>query len=149
MNKAKKKKAEILSENVIGSCDGYWEWFERSDITVVPYRITGKYLFFSRNRELLVEIAVSELENGGFHQAKTHMAEITPPSDEYVLCLYYKDDSRKHELAKKYQNRIELKYRYWKSDDDTLAGKYSKEFIERLTPTDKKVFQSKRAKQQQ
>jgi hypothetical protein len=149
MNKAKKKKTEVLSEHVIGICDGYWEWFERPDITAIPYRITGKYLFFSRNRELLVEIAVDELENGGFHQAKTHMAEIIPPSGEYVLCLYYKDDNRKYELAKKYQNRIKLKYRYWKSDDDTLAGKYSKQFIDRLSHHEKMVFQSKRVKQQQ
>ncbi len=104
-------------------------------------------MFFSQNRELLVEIAIHELENGGFHQAKTHMADVTPPSGEYVLCLYYKDASRKYEIAKKYKDRIGLKYRYWKSDDDTLAGKYSKQFIDRLSPNDKKAFQSKRAKQ--
>ncbi len=86
MKKAKKKQTEALNEHVISSCDGYWEWFERSDITLLPYKITGKYLFFSRNRELLVETAVGELENGGFHQAKTHMVGITPPSGEYVLC---------------------------------------------------------------
>jgi hypothetical protein len=87
MDNTKKKKTEFLSAHITTRVDGYWEWFERSDITVVPYEITGKYLFFSRNRNLLVEIAVDELENGGFHQAKTHMAEITPPSGEYVLCL--------------------------------------------------------------
>ena len=26
---------------------------------------------------------------------------------EYVLCLYYKDDSRKYELAEKYQEKME------------------------------------------
>jgi hypothetical protein len=146
VNKAKKKKTEARIEHVISSCDGYWEWFERSD-TVVPYEINGKYLFFSPSRELLVEIAIGELENGGFHQAKTHMADITPPSGEYVLCLYYKDESRKYELAKKYKDRIGLNYRYWKSDDDTITGKYSKQFIDRLSPEDKKVFESKRTKQ--
>jgi len=46
------------------------------------------------------------------------------------------------ELAKKYRNRIELKYRYWKSDNDTLAGKYSKEFIDRLAPKEKRYFKA-------
>jgi hypothetical protein len=80
MDTFKKNKTKVLSAHVLSSCDGYWEWFERSDITVVPFKTTGKYLFFSRNRELLVEIAISELENGGFYQAKTHMADIAPPS---------------------------------------------------------------------
>jgi hypothetical protein len=141
MGNIRKKKIEFISAHVTSRADGYWEWFERSDITIVPYEITGKYLFFSRNRNILIEIAAEELENGGFHQAKTHMAYVTPPSGEYVLCLYFKDASRKIELAKKYQNRIELKYRYWKSDEDTLAGKYSKEFLNRLSLTDKKEFQ--------
>jgi hypothetical protein len=83
------------------------------------------------------------LETGGFHQAKTHMAGVTPPTGEYVLCLYYKDDSRKDELATKYRNRSELKYRYWKSDEDTLTGKYSKEFLDKLSPAERNLFQRK------
>jgi len=123
MSKDKKKKTKVLSINVISSCDGYWEWFDRSDIQTAPYEITGKYLFFSLNRDLLIEIAIDELENGDFHHAKTQMAGITPPSGEYVLCLYYKDNSRKHELAAKYRDRSGLKYRYyWKSKSETLAG---------------------------
>jgi hypothetical protein len=147
MSKDKKKKTEVLSTNVISSCDGYWEWFDRSDIPTAPYEITGKYLFFSLNRDLLIEIAINELENGGFHHAKTHMTDITPPSGEYVLCLYYKDDSRKHELAEKYRDRSELKYRYWKSESETLAGKYSKIFLDELSPNDQKIFQGKQEKQ--
>jgi len=92
-------------------------------IYTAPYDMTGKYLFFSLNRDLLIEIAIDELENGDFHHAKTQMAGITPPSGEYVLCLYYKDNSRKHELAAKYRDRSGLKYRYyWKSKSETLAG---------------------------
>ena len=147
MSKDKKKKTKVLSTNVISSCDGYWEWFDRSDIPTAPYEITGKYLFFSLNRDLLIEIAINELENGGFHHAKTHMAGVTPPSGEYVLCLYYKDDSRKHELAEKYRDRSELKYRYWKSEIETLAGKYSKQFLDELSSNDRKIFQGKREKQ--
>ena len=143
LSKEKKKKINVLSTNVISSCDGYWEWFERSDTPVIPYEITGKYLFFSLNRDLLIEIAINELENNGFHFAKTPMSGITPASGEYVLCLYYKDDSRKHELAKKYRGRNDLKYRFWKSDSDTLAGKYSKQFLDKLSSNDQRIFQKK------
>jgi hypothetical protein len=108
-----------------------------------PYKITGKYLFFSANRDLLVEIAVEELETGGFHQAKTHIADVTPPTGEYVLCLYFKDNGRRDELAVKYQNRPELSYRYWKSNEDTRAGRYSKEFLEKLSPAERDHFQRK------
>jgi len=41
------------------------------------------------------------------------------------------DDSRKNELAKKYQEKNGIHYRYWKSDEDTRKGKYSKEFLEK------------------
>jgi hypothetical protein len=143
LGKGKNKKINVLSTNVISSCDGYWEWFERSDAPVIPYEITGKYLFFSGNRDLLIEIAINELENNGFHFAKTPMSGITPASGEYVLCLYYKDDSRKHELAKKYRGRNDLKYRYWKSDSDTLARKYSKQFLDKLSSNDQRIFQKK------
>ena len=138
MNGKKRK----LSDSVSSFCDDYWEWFVRSE--TAPYEITGKYLFFSVNRDLLVDIAVEELEKGGFHQAKTHMADVIPPTGEYVLCLYYKDNSRRDELAAKYRNRPELNYRYWKSDEDTRAGKYSKEFLEKLSSAERTLLQRKR-----
>ena len=31
-----------------------------------PYNITGKYLFFSNDWELLQQIAITEIENNGF-----------------------------------------------------------------------------------
>jgi hypothetical protein len=95
--------------DVESRCDGYWEWFERREPP--PYEITGKYLFFSVTRDMLVNIALEELRTGVFHAAKTHMANVEPPSGEYVLCLYYKDDSLKHKLAAKYRGRPGLKYR--------------------------------------
>ena len=133
-----KKKARKAVNQVTSLCDGYWEWFLSSE--PAPYEVTGKYLFFSVDRELLIKIAKEELKEGGFHRAKTHMSDVVPPSGEYVLCLYYKDDSRKRELAAKYQHNPELKYRYWKSDEDTHAGKYSKEFLDRLSRDERKFF---------
>ncbi|MER3456775.1 MAG: hypothetical protein C4303_05190 [candidate division GAL15 bacterium] len=112
-------------------CDGYWEWFER--VGPPAYEITGKYLFFCRDRELLVRVGLEELRNGGFHLARTHMAGVQPPSAEYVLCLYYRDDSRKKELEAKYRGRPGLKHR--------------KEFPDRLSPEEpeeRRRFQEKR-----
>lgn len=128
-------------EQIERYCDGYWEWFKTAESP--PYEITGKYLFFSANRDILIRIALKELAGGGFHSAKTHMADIIPPSGEYVLCLYYENDSRKHELAQKYKGLAELKYRYWKSNYDTHQGKYSKEFLNKLSSQDRKAFEKK------
>ena len=112
--------------------DGYWENFNSQEER--DYEITGKYLFFSTDRELLVNIAKNEISKGPFHRAKTQMPganDVIPGTgDDYVLCLYYKDNSKKHELADKYQERENLKYRYWKSNEATRRGEYSEEFLE-------------------
>ena len=123
--------------------DGYWEWF----ISSVPPggRITGKYLFFSADRELLVQIVIDELRSGAFHLAKTQ-EEGKSLTREYVLCLYDIDDSRKHELAAKYRGRARLKYRYWKTDEATRRGQYSKEFLKQLSPEMKPEFTDRRTR---
>ena len=59
----------------------------------------------------------------------------------YVLCLYYKDDSRKSELAERARtDNAEVSYRYWKSDQSTLSGKYSEEFLSKLTAEQRNGF---------
>lgn len=123
--------------------DGYWEWF----ISSVPPggRITGKYLFFSTDRELLVQIAIDELQSGALHLAKTQ-EEGRSLTREYVLCLYDIDDSRKHELAAKYRGGPRLKYRYWKSDEATRRGQYSNEFLKQLSPETKPEFTDRRTR---
>jgi len=93
--------------------------------------ITGKYLFFNSNPDILKKVAREEIANNGFDIAKI-ATELLGTQTEYVLCLYYKDDSRKDELAKKYQEKNGIKYRYWKSDEDTLKGNYSKQFREEV-----------------
>ena len=59
---------------------------------------------------------------------------------EHVLSLYYKDDSKKYELAKRNKQDYGVKYRYWKSDTATLQSQYSKEFLDKLTKPDKQYF---------
>ena len=112
----------------------YLKWFyeqqkEGSKISD-EFGITGKYLFFHKNPKILAKVAEEEIADNGFDVAKINN-ELAGTSTEYVLCLYYKDESRKNELAKKYQEKDDIHYRYWKSDEDTRKGKYSKEFLER------------------
>ena len=93
------------------------------------YKITGKYLFFSANVNKLIDIIWNEFMNYNFHHAKINL-ELRMNHKEYVLCLYYKDDSRADELYKRNEDEYNVKYRFWKSDEDTLAGRYSKKFLE-------------------
>ena len=93
--------------------------------------ITGKYLFFHPDAKILANIATKEIKNNGFHVAKINR-KILGSGKDHVLCLYYHDDSRKYELAKKYQDKNGIHYRYWKSDEDTRKGKYSTQFLEQI-----------------
>jgi len=61
----------------------------------------------------------------------------------YVLCLYFKDDSRKHELARRNEQEYKVKYRYWKSDEDTRKGQYSEEFLNKLSQDNRDYFTRK------
>jgi hypothetical protein len=117
--------------------DGYWIWLlseKRPD-----YEITGKYLFFHEDKDKLLEIARNEIENHGFHEAKVN-EHLLEGQTEHVLCLYYKDDSRKHELAERNKQKYGVKYRYWKSDEATLKGQYSKEFLDKLPRSEREHF---------
>ena len=115
---------------------GNWLWFQSK--TNQPYEITGKYLFFSEDIEILKKIANDEISNNGFHRAKINI-EVMGTNTDHVLCLYYKDDSRKYELADKYKSIV--KYRYWKSDQDTIEGKYSQDFLNKIDKDQASILQ--------
>lgn len=117
--------------------DGYWIWLFSEDKP--DYTITGKYLFFDANKDKLIGIAINEIDKHGFHEAKVN-DRLLEGQTEHVLCLYYKDDSRKHELAERNKREYDAKYRYWKSDKATLQGQYSKEFLSKLTKSDREYF---------
>ena len=122
--------------------NGFWIWVRSPDKP--DYKITGKYLFFSEERERLLEIAKNEILNHGFHRAKVN-SRLLGKSTEHVLCLYYKDDSRKSELAERQKLEYpDVNYRYWKSDEATLKGEYSKEFLRKLSKDQRKYFTSKK-----
>lgn len=141
MNGKTKKKA--VSKNVSSYCSAAWEYFDRNE--PLPYEITGKYMFFSEDRTMLKKIAIEELENGGFHSAKVRSEEMKF-GRECVLCLFYKDDSRKLELARKYQGQEGITYRYWKNEEDTLQRNYSEEFLQQLTPDQRMLFTQRKTK---
>jgi hypothetical protein len=126
-----------LQENTTES-NGYWYWIQSKEQP--PYEITGKYLFFSENQKRLIEIAKNEIENHGFHVAKVN-SKLLGSNTDYVLCLYYADEHRKMELSNRHDKIYsDVKYRYWKSDEDTLKGKYSSDFLEKLSEKDRKRF---------
>lgn len=132
-----KEKQLRVSENVVRIDSEYWHYFLIAS-KKKPV-ITGKYLFFSESKEKLEKITIEELENGGFFHAKISTDE-HKKGKEYVLCLYFSDGSRKYELAEKYKGNQEVKYRYWKSDETTLQGKYSKEFLNKLSSKEQKEW---------
>lgn len=107
-----------------------------------PYEIAGKYLFFSEDKNRLLEIARNELLNHRFHRAKVN-AELLGDNLEHVLCLYYRDDSRKAELAQRNDSEYQAKFRYWKSDADTRDGHYSDEFLDKLAPKTRDHFKNR------
>jgi hypothetical protein len=121
--------------------DGYWIWLlsdKRPD-----YAILGKYLFFHEDKDKLIEVARNEIANHGFHEAKVN-EHLLEGQTEHVLCLYYKDDSRKHELAERNKQEYGVRYRYWKSDEATLKGQYSQEFLSKLPKSERKHFTSEK-----
>lgn len=107
--------------------DGTWFWFAREERP--PYRITGKYLFFSPNFMVLRRILRAEFERG-FGVAKVSKEAL---DGEHVLCLYYANDARGSELFERYKDEANVKYRWWKSDEATMRGEYSEQHKAALT----------------
>ncbi len=79
----------------------------------------GKYLFFSENRDELIELANKLLTTHNLARAKTP-AGLGDGYVEYVLCVY--DDGPKLVQEMKQYATKTIKYRYWKSDEATIKG---------------------------
>jgi len=89
--------------------------------------ITGKYLFFSPDKEKLIKLAKTILITFNLYLAKVPLSN-KPVGNDFCLCVYDKEPRFKNEM-KLYADQINIKYRYWKSNEDTRNGKYSKEFL--------------------
>ncbi len=103
--------------------NGYWIWLLGEEKP--NYEITGKYLFFSSDQDKLIEIATNDIEKHGFHRAKVNKY-LLKGQTEHVLCLYYRDDSRKNELAERNREEYGVKYRYWKVTKQHCEGNIAK-----------------------
>lgn len=93
--------------------------------------LDGKYLFFSKNQKLLMQIIESEILNHDFEVGKV-IADVDYGQD-YVACLYWHSPARKEELRKRWANHPQIKYRYYKTNADTRAGRYSKQYYEGIS----------------
>jgi|TARA_R110000851_G_scaffold85152_3_gene185334 hypothetical protein len=105
-----------------------WFWIKNNESTQNRNDITGKYLFFSDDKNELIDLAKIILEKHSLLTAKTQSGDI--PNDRvgfgFVLCVY--------DIENRYCNELKnleaggVSFRYWKSDNATRVGKYSKKF---------------------
>ena len=106
--------------------DKYWIRFgDPAQSSSFTGCLAGKYLFFCTNQNTLLKLCEYEITNHNFNVAKV---STNPNNEEYVCCIYWTDDKRKYELANRYKHRKDIKYRYWKSNEDTRSNKYSQQF---------------------
>ena len=106
-----------------------WFWIKNNNSNQIRNEIIGKYLFFSDNKNELIRLAENILEKYNLLVAKTPSSG-TPNNSKgfgFVLCVYDTENRYCNELKKLETNTIS--FRYWKSDNATRAGKYSKQFI--------------------
>jgi len=130
---------DLYEDDLGGTYADGWEYFyNETNLSPVEFQrgdrgdVTGKYLFFSTSRDELSKLAKYEIDNHNFQIAKV---AITKAGTDYVMCLYWKDDSRKLELEVRHGWNCKVKYRYWKSNQDTLDGKYSQQHLKNITRT--------------
>ena len=92
----------------------------------------GKYLFFSDEKKLLIDLAKKILEKYDLFTAKVPITNTPKAGDKgfgFVLCVYDTSPKLKDELKQYGDEGMTIHYRYWKSDKATLEGKYSKEYL--------------------
>ena len=89
----------------------------------------GKYLFYSDSKHKLVLLAKTILYEYNLSHAKVGKSNLLKPDKGFgfVLCIYDYQPKFKKDLLK-FADQKEILYRYWKSDKDTLEGKYSKKY---------------------
>ena len=80
----------------------------------------GKYLFFSCNKQELINLCEVILKEFNLSHGKVPQ-DYTP--NNYVLCVYDVKPRYSKELTKFATDTI--KYRYWKADAKTMQGVYS------------------------
>lgn len=104
-----------------------WIWIHEKEIIELrlSFNINGKYLFFSGDRDKLIELGKNLIKKFKLDLAKVPDDEWKVGS-QWVLCVY-DVSNRLNEKMKEYQSK-EIFYRGWKSDEDTRNNVYSKKF---------------------
>lgn len=109
----------------------YWKWVVNHDCPEEKLKLLkeeaqkefhgciGKYLFFSKDRKELIELAEMLLPKYELHHAKVP-SSLREGHSEYVLCVYDVGPNLIEEM-KQYKTET-IKYRYWKSDEATMKG---------------------------
>jgi len=83
---------------------------------------SGKYLFFSDDKNELIDLAKEILKKFNLFVSKVSKE----CRKGFVLCIYDFKSRYKNDLNK-YSNSS-IRYRFWKSNKDTINNKYSKEY---------------------
>ena len=97
----------------------------------------GKYQFFCDDRDKLIEIAKKILLEFDLSNAKISKTKRKTSKGFGYCLLVYDYKPRYVNEMKKYADETNIKYRYWKSDENTSKGRYSKEFLENLPQTER------------
>ena len=108
--------------------NGHWTYIINEDVKLTS-PIIGKYLFFSSNKEELIELAKTILND--FELSRAKVPTKSRQNTDYVLCVYSIDDNLKYKLKQYETNSI--RYRYFKTDADTKAGKYSNQYLNQIS----------------
>jgi hypothetical protein len=106
-----------------------WIWIKNKNYLESIDNIKGKYLFFSDDKKELLYLAKVILSKYRLAIAKIPSSNIPNKNKGfgYVLCIYDSKNRYCNELKKFDTNSIS--FRFWKSDADTRAKKYSKQYI--------------------
>lgn len=95
---------------------GGWVWFYNHAIENEQEAfdaIRGKYLFFSLDKQKLIDIAKEVLVKYELYLAKVPRGRLLDNNKDYVLCIYDSSDRYKYELSE-YGDDVVIHYRYWK-----------------------------------
>lgn len=112
----------------------------QEEITKPFHGSMGKYQFFSDDKEILIKLAKEILIKYCLFNAKVPLGNTPRKTNKgfgFGLFIYDSKPKLKIEL-RNYADEKTIRHRYWKSDDDTLKGKYSNKFIESLSSTERK-----------
>jgi hypothetical protein len=106
-----------------------WIYIQNPSSTQNRKSIKGKYLFFSDNKQELIDLAKNLLSELDLIKGKVPQRNNTRTSKgfAFVLCVY--DSKNRYSNFLKTLETKTISYRYWKSDEATRNGAYSKQYL--------------------